>query len=69
LKTENRKLKKKFSLSKPATTTKKIIIFYFLFFIFLFVASAWTAEGREGEGRGGREGEGRGGRCDRTDAF
>jgi hypothetical protein len=66
---ENRKLKieKKFSLSKPATTTKKNIYIYiyflFLFFIFIFVffASARTAEGREGEGREGegREGEGR----------
>jgi hypothetical protein len=42
LKTENRKLEigKKFSLSKPATTIKKIII------IFIFFSHPWTVETR-----------------------
>jgi hypothetical protein len=63
---ENRKpkIEKKFSLSKPAITTKILFIYLFIFFV-----SARTAEGREGEGGGeGREGEGRGGRCVRADA-
>jgi hypothetical protein len=59
---ENRKSKivNFFSLSKPAPTIKKKLIFNF--FNFLIFASMRTAEGREGEGGGeGRGGEGRGG--------